>query len=165
MPIPSPKGYSLTQIALHWLVAGLIALQFLLNEPMSDAWDVVEDGGSVGFDPLVAAHVFGGIAILALVLWRIGLRLTRGVPDLPLTDPAHMRLAAHLGHMGLYALMVAIPVSGAVAWFVGIETAAEVHEVMTTLLLVLVAVHAAAAVWHQFWLKDGLLLRMKRPSD
>ncbi len=165
MPIPAPKGYSLTQIVLHWLVAVLIALQFLLNEPISDAWDVVEDGGTVAFNLLIAAHVVGGIAILAFAVWRIALRATRGVPALPETDPAHLRLAAHLGHMALYALMIILPVSGGVAWFVGVEAAADLHEALTSALLVLVAVHAAAAIWHQFWLKDGLLLRMKHPAD
>ena len=32
-------------------------------------------------------------------------------------------------------------------------------------LLALVAAHVLAALWHQLWLKDGLLLRMKRPLD
>ncbi|MEY3308596.1 MAG: hypothetical protein RLZZ413_2634, partial [Pseudomonadota bacterium] len=40
--------------------------------------------------------------------------------------------------------------------------AAEAHEVMTSLLLVVLAVHVAAALWHQFWLKDHLLRRMMR---
>jgi cytochrome b561 len=29
----------------------------------------------------------------------------------------------------------------------------------------LIAGHVLAALWHHFWLKDGLLLRMKRPLD
>jgi cytochrome b561 len=29
----SPAGYSRPQIALHWIVAALIAAQFLLHEP------------------------------------------------------------------------------------------------------------------------------------
>jgi cytochrome b561 len=83
----------------------------------------------------------------------------------PEVKPAILKLAAHLGHMGLYALMIAMPLSGAAAWFGGIEAAAEAHEVMKFLMIALVAVHVLAALWHQFWLKDGLLLRMKRPLD
>lgn len=74
-----------------------------------------------------------------------------------------LRKAAHWGHLALYALMILMPLSGLAAWFGGLEAAAEVHEAMKPLLLILVAVHVAAALWHQFWLKDGLLLRMKWP--
>ena len=90
---------------------------------------------------------------------------TDGAPPPPESEPAPLRLAAHLGHMALYALMVLMPVSGAVAWFGTVEAAAEVHEAMKPAMLILVLVHVAAALWHQFWLKDGLMLRMKRPLD
>jgi len=46
-----------------------------------------------------------------------------------------------------------------------VEAAAEAHEVMKALLMVLAGLHVVAALWHQFWLKDGLLLRMKQPLD
>ncbi|MDR0807534.1 MAG: hypothetical protein LBE86_00095 [Gemmobacter sp.] len=36
---------------------------------------------------------------------------------------------------------------------------------MTTLLMVLVGLHVLAALWHQFWLRDGLMERMRRPLD
>ena len=165
MSVPKPKGYSRAQIALHWIVAVLIVLQFVLHEPMAEAWDRVEDGIAVAFDPVVALHVFGGLAVLAFALWRIVLRQRRGAPPPPESEPAPLRLAAHLGHMALYALMVLMPVSGAVAWFGTVEAAAEAHEAMKPALLILVLVHVAAALWHQFWLKDGLMLRMKRPLD
>ena len=165
MSVPKPKGYSRAQIALHWIVAVLIVLQFVLHEPMAEAWDRVEDGIAVAFDPVVALHVFGGLAVLAFALWRIVLRQRRGAPPPPESEPAPLRLAAHLGHMALYALMVLMPVSGAVAWFGTVEAAAEVHEAMKPAMLILVLVHVAAALWHQFWLKDGLMLRMKRPLD
>lgn len=161
----SPKGYSRIQIALHWIVALLIAVQFILHEPMSEAWDAIRRGVEAGFNPVVALHVFGGLAVLAFSVWRIALRRTRGFPPAPEAEPALLRLAAHLGHMALYALMILMPVSGAVAWFGGSEGAAEAHEVMKPLLLALIAVHVLAALWHQFWLKDGLMLRMKRPLD
>ena len=58
-----------------------------------------------------------------------------------------------------------LPITGGMAWFGGIEVMAEAHEVLTSLLLVLVGLHVVAALYHQFWLKDGLLMRMKRPLD
>lgn len=165
MARPAPKGYSRIQIRLHWVVAVLIALPFILHEPIAEAWDAFREGVQTAFNPVVALHVFGGLAVLAFALWRLALRRTRGAPPAPEAEPAPLRLAAHLGHLALYALMILMPLSGAVAWFGGIEGAAEAHEVMKPLMLILVAVHVVAALWHQFWLKDGLMLRMKRPLD
>ena len=156
-----PTSYSRAQILLHWIIFALIAAQFLLHESMAEAWDRIEDGLEVSFDPLVAAHVFGGIAVLVLVLWRIGLRLGRGAPGLPEEEPAAMKLAAKLTHLGLYALMVLMPVSGAVAWFGGVEAAAEGHEVMKVLMIALVLLHILGALYHQFVLKTGLMDRMR----
>ena len=157
-----PKGYSSAQIGLHWIIALLIALQFLFNEPMGEAFDSLMRGTVPPFSWGVWAHIAGGVAILALVLWRVALRRSRGVPPPPEGDGTLLGRAATLGHWALYALMLLLPVSGLVAWFGGVDTAAEAHEVMTSLLLVVLAVHVAAALWHQFWLKDHLLLRMMR---
>lgn len=163
--MPKPNGYSARQIRLHWLVTVLIVLQFVLHDSISEAWDGIEDGMSPAFNWLVLTHIYGGILVLIFALWRLALRRTRGVPDAPAGEPEILRRAAHWGHLALYALMIAMPLSGLAAWFGGIDVAAEVHEVLKVALLALVAAHVAAALWHQFWLKDGLLLRMKRPQD
>ncbi|WP_162896762.1 cytochrome b [Ruegeria sp. AD91A] len=159
---PMPTSYSRTQIALHWAIFFLIAVQFLFHEPISEAWDQIERGLPVSFQAPVALHVFGGLLILALAIWRIALRLTRGAPSLPEQETAAMKLAAHATHFSLYALMLLLPVSGALAWFGGIEASAEVHEVMKTLMLVLVLLHILAALFHQFVLKTNLMARMRR---
>jgi cytochrome b561 len=165
MGMAQPLGYSARQIRLHWLVAVLIVLQFVLHEPIVAAWEQVEDGQSPASGWLILAHLIGGVLVLIFALWRLALRQVRGVPPAPETEPELLRKAAHWGHLALYGLMILMPISGLAAWFGGIEAAAEAHEVMKPLLLVLVAVHVLAALWHQFWLKDGLLLRMKRPQD
>jgi cytochrome b561 len=159
---PAPRAYSRLQIRLHWLVFGLLVLQYLLHEPITEAFDMIEDGLTPALDPLVAAHVFGGFVIFVLVATRLYLRLERGVPALPDTTPPMQRRAAQVTHLGLYALLIALPVSGAMAWFRGNETAAEAHEVMRALLLGLIALHVAAALYHHVVLKDGLLQRMRR---
>ena len=157
-----PKGYSSAQIGLHWIIALLIALQFLFNEPMGEAFDSVMRGTVPPFSWAVWAHIAGGVAILALVLWRVALRRSRGVPPPPEGEGTLLGRAASLGHWALYALMVLMPVSGLVAWFGGVDTAGEAHGLMSNLMLFVLAVHVAAALWHQFWLKDHLLLRMMR---
>ena len=40
------------------------------------------------------------------------------------------------------------------------EQAGELHELLANSLLVLAALHGAAAVWHHLHLKDGVLRRM-----
>lgn len=162
MARPVPRAYSLAQIRLHWLIFGLLVIQFILHEPMTEAFDLVEDGLTPPFHPLVAAHVFGGFLIFILVAARFWIRLDRGVPPLPKTDPPVQRLAAHVTHYSLYALLIALPVSGAVAWFRGNEAAADAHSIMRIALLALVALHVAARLYHHFLLKDGLLNRMRK---
>lgn len=52
-------------------------------------------------------------------------------------------------------MIILIPLSGAANWFLGIEAAGEAHEVLTTVLLMLVGLHIAGALYHQFVLRDG----------
>lgn len=125
---------------------------------------MIEDGGVPEIGAMVLAHVIGGVLVLAFALWRIVLRMKRGAPPAPETEPELLRRAAHWGHMALYALMVLVPLSGMAAWGGGIMAAGEVHETLKTALVVLILGHVAAALRHQFWLKDNLLARMKRPG-
>lgn len=159
------KGYSFTQIRLHWVIAVLIIGQLIFGEDMGTAWRAVERGTAPEMTLMVWGHIIAGIAVLVLVAWRLALRFTRGAPLPPDVGSPVLHLAAHAGHWGLYVLMVALPVTGLAAWYGGIEAAAEVHEIMKPITILLVAVHVVAALWHQFYLKDGLLLRMKRPLD
>jgi cytochrome b561 len=157
-----PKGYSSAQIGLHWIIALLIALQFLFNEPMGEAFDSALRGTVPPFSWAVWAHIAGGIAILALVLWRVALRRSRGAPPPPEGEGSLLGRAATLGHWALYALILLLPVGGLIAWFGGVELAGDAHGLLSNVLLFVVAVHVAAALWHQFWLKDHLLRRMMR---
>lgn len=160
--MPPPLRYAPVQIRLHWLVAALIALQYLLHDAIAEAWDAFTHGTEVGFDPLVALHVLAGLLIAALVLWRLVLRFTHGVPALPAEEPRLMKIAAHVAHWALYMLMLLLPVSGAIAWFGGAEQAASAHNVLKVALLALVGLHVAALLVHQFVLRTGLMSRMGR---
>ena len=159
-----PRGYSALQIALHWVIALLIAAQFLFHDGISAAFDQLVRGQVPAFSWLVWGHIAGGIAILALVLWRISVRLSRGAPEAPTGTPALLHRAGALGHLVLYALMLALPISGLIAWFGRVDAAGGAHEVMTNLLLLVVALHVLAALYHQYIRKDRLLLRMMRPQ-
>jgi cytochrome b561 len=159
------QGYSKRQIRLHWLAAILIVSQFIFADGISQAWRVVENGGAAVFSPMVGLHVVGGVLVLLIALWRIRLRRTRGVPDAPANDPPLQKMAAHVAHLGLYALMILLPISGGMAWFGGVQAAGEAHQVLKMLLILVVALHVVAALYHQFIVKDRLLLRMMRPLD
>ena len=49
----APQGYSATQIALHWVVAVLIAGQYIFKDAISGAWDTIRAGETYAFDPLI----------------------------------------------------------------------------------------------------------------
>lgn len=156
--------YTRLQIRLHWVIFALIALQYLFHESIVAAWLAAKRGETVAFDPLVAGHVFGGIAILVLVLWRIWARVKFGAPPLPEEEAPAMQMLAKLTHLGLYLMMLTLPFSGLAAWFGGIDAAAEAHEVMRLILLVLIVLHVVGALYHQFVLKTGLMQRMRTPG-
>jgi cytochrome b561 len=66
-------------------------------------------------------------------------------------------------HLGLYLVLLLTAASGSVAWFGGVETAGDVHEAMTTVLLILVGLHVAGALYQQFVLKTNIMDRMRTP--
>ena len=158
-----PTGYTRAQIALHWITLVLVALQFILHDAMSEAWDALEEGREVIFNPLIAQHVFMGALVAVLTFVRLGLRLSHGAPPPPASEHAALKLVAHATHWAFYALLILMPVSGAVAWFNNVEPAAEAHEAMKVVLLALIALHVLAALAHQFVFKTNLMERMKRP--
>ncbi|MBW6506533.1 MAG: cytochrome b/b6 domain-containing protein [Rhodobacteraceae bacterium] len=162
--MPNPTGYLASQIWLHWLVALLIIPQFLLNESMGQAWRAIERGQEVTPSVLITAHVVAGVAVLALVLWRLVLRLTHGAPPPPASEAPALQMVGKITHGLLYLVLALLTVSGGMAWFGGIKASAGVHEAATSLLLLLVSLHVLGALYHQFVLKTNLLARMKRPG-
>lgn len=162
--MPQPKGYTLLQIVLHWLVFLLVALQFLFSDSISGAFKAFLRTGSFEPSALVFAHVAGGGAILLLVIWRMTIKAKRGAPPLPADEPPLLRIAAHFAHLGLYALLILTAFSGAMAWFGGFAWAGETHEVMKTLLMLLVILHIAGALYQQLILKSDVMKRMGRPE-
>ena len=130
MSAPVRKGYSATQIALHWIIAAVIVCQFVFHESMVEVWRAYRRSGGTAAEMTLAAHahVWGGIAVLAFTVWRLWLRQTRGVPAAPAEEPAPLRLAAHVTHVTLYALMILMPLSGTAAWFGGVEAAGRIGQ-------------------------------------
>jgi cytochrome b561 len=164
-PHRSPKsGYSAVQIVLHWATAGLILLQLAVNADIRRAFrarlaetDVSVPGGAV-------LHVAAGLAVVAFVAWRIGLRLRHGPPSAPEGVPPLISGAAEWAHRGLYALLLFTGLTGALAWFGRSEISASLHELGRLGLVALILVHILGALVEHYVLANRVIRRMIRPA-
>lgn len=168
--------YPAISIALHWLIAFLIISAFLLGTYMVD----------MRISPsklkYFAWHKWLGVTILGLVALRLLVRLIKGAPPhLASLKPWEKRLAGAT-HLVLYMLMFAVPITGYLysyaagfpVVYLGLfqlpaiigpypelkDAFKEVHEVLTTVMAVLVAMHFAATLKHKLIDKDQTLSRM-----
>ena len=169
--------YGWITIGFHWLVAatviGLFALGWWMMDLMYlDPW----------YNRAPHLHRSIGILLLGAMVLRLAWRLFNRPPQ-PL--PTHSRfevLAAHAVHWILYGLIFTALISGYLIstadgtgirvfdWFrvpsitgrvSGMEDiAGDVHYWATHSLVVLAALHALAALKHQFIDRDGTLTRM-----
>lgn len=152
--------YSLIQIGLHWLVAVLVLAAWFLSEGMGRLLHDKIEGHFAGGLPL---HVIFGVCVMAAVIIRIGVRMAEGAPDAAPGTPDLLARAAHWLHVLLYVLMAAVPLLGMAAWFGEIEISGEVHGILGNAILWAAGLHAAAALYHHYVLKDGTLKRMMTP--
>lgn len=155
------SGYSGLQIGLHWLIAVLIAVNWFTGEGAGEAFDKIEEGATGVGTPL---HVPLGVVIFLLVLLRVVVKLLRGGPNPPGEPGSPAVLVAKLGHLVLYVLMVAVPLGGALVWFKGMESLGDIHGLAGDALFFIALLHALVALYHQYIVKDRLLLRMMRPE-
>lgn len=154
-------GYSMLQIALHWLTAIAVLVAFFTHEAMEDiAKEVWRSGGS----PYPTVHTIAGFLTLILVSIRLVVRRRHGAPE-PAADGPLMQQGAIWGHRLLYALLFAVPVLGFLTWIIGIQGLGEVHGILGKAIMATALGHAAMAIWHQFAKKDGTLMRMIRPQS
>lgn len=157
--MPDAPAYSSTQVRLHWIIVILMAAQYLLHDGISDAWKARLDG-SIPNAPFPNPHAIVGIVILVLTLWRIVLRVRRGAPALPDEEPEGLKRVAKLTHLAFYGLLIAMPISGALAWVAGFKLPAEAHEVAAKLMMALIVLHVLGALVQQFVIKTDVMLRM-----
>ncbi|TXD56807.1 cytochrome b [Ralstonia sp. TCR112] len=171
----SELKYSPTMRALHWLVALAVLIAVVAIEIMD-----FFPKGSAERATLFIVHQTAGLSVLALMVLRLLARVATQAPP-PVPGTPLVQLAARLTHGALYVLMVGMPVLGllALAWggkpiqpfglnlplaLTQDKTLAhwskEIHESGATLVYIAVGLHAAAALWHEFILKDRLLRRM-----
>ncbi|MES2753247.1 MAG: cytochrome b/b6 domain-containing protein [Pseudomonadota bacterium] len=160
--------YDRFSAAIHWLVTALVGVQLVLGVtfhmmpygPVRNGW--------------FAWHRTIGPVILVLVVTGWVRRIRRPPPPLPATFPRWQARAAGVVHAALAALLIALPLTGWVAvsaWkdpggsgsFIGGiamplipgvsydagNFAESLHKLFVTLFSWLLALHVAAALWHQ----------------
>lgn len=170
------QRYGSISRALHWATAGLFVALVALG------W-IEDDLPKQGGFNLMTVHISLGVAFLALVGTRIVWRLYQGWPTFKETGSRLMQRMARWAHLGLFALMLALPLTG---WAIvsaagydasffglaslpdllpvshGLEDAAEeAHEVLVNLMLFLVGMHVLAALKHKYLDRDGVFERMR----
>ena len=160
-----PAGYSRTQIILHWVIFLLVAGQFVFHDGIAEAWRTWRQTQVTTLTPLAIGHLAGGTLILILVLWRLQIRRTRGVPSHAEGGSAIQNTIANATHWSLYALLVLVPLTGLVAWVGGIETSGDAHELLKNILFFVVLLHFVGAIYNQFFLKNHLFARMMKARD
>lgn len=175
-----PARYGATAIALHWVLALAIVIMLVAGYYMT----------GLPFSPqrlkLYNWHKWLGVAVLTLSILRLLWRILRQPPALPADMQAAMprwqQQAHHGTHHLMYALFFIVPVLG---WayssaagfpivFLGqfplpdfvpvskplADVLKPVHALAAYALALLMLLHVAAALKHQYIDRDGLIARM-----
>lgn len=176
----TPPAYAPAARMFHWITVGFVVALYPIGLYMThrgntlNVWDDLTNG-------LYSAHKLLGFTLFWIILARLVYRLRNDAPpDEPTLEP-WQRVASHVTHWTLYALLLLVPLMG----WIGIslypardifglfqlpalwtpnqpasETAFFAHMVLGRIMLVLIFAHVGAAVFHHFIRKDGVMRRM-----
>jgi cytochrome b561 len=172
----APKTYDPVMRAVHWSTLALIAAMF------ATAW--IAHSGLAGdyYRSTMQLHRSLGLTVLALTIFRLTWRSRARIPALPADLPAIQKLAARATEAMLYALLIVQPVLGLLQtnargqrvdlfFIAGLPPVIEpdkvlarqlhdLHALVATVLLGLIGLHAAAALFHHFVRRDDVLNAM-----
>jgi cytochrome b561 len=172
----STDRYGTLSIGMHWLM-------FLLIVAVYACIDLREffPKDSDPRNALKMWHFMLGLSVFALVWLRLIMRVTQVTPRIEPALKAKQELAAKLVHIALYVLMIGMPLLGWIILsaagkpipFFGFDLPAlvaenrefaksikEIHEVIGTAGYFLIGIHAAAALFHHYIMRDNTLARM-----
>ena len=161
---------------LHWLTLFLVATIFVL------AFSIDYASSNAEAVALTQLHRSFGVTLWVVTLGRLVWRQFARFPNWAADVPQAMRFAAQWSEHALYALLLAQPILGLLQtnahgdrvnlFFLGelpalfgkdrplAKQLLEVHQTVGLLLLGLIALHAAAALFHHFWRRDDTLTAM-----
>jgi len=159
---------------LHWLIVLLLVAQYVVGWTMPDIHRGTQPVGRI------AVHLGLGVSIIAVMIVRVLWRVLRKEPRV-VERSAFMRGVAYLTHGLLYLLLIVQPLMGwanasSRGWAVGLfgihlpalsptgspigHELGDIHGVLAWVVLGLIGLHVAGALFHQFVLRDGVLRRM-----
>jgi len=173
----SDEHWGAVSQSFHWLIVLLILLLAIVGLTMGELPKTPK------YFWVYTLHKSTGITVLALVLLRIGWRLYAGAPKPVPGTPTWQQRSASLTHVLLYALVLAMPLSG---WlydsasglrpfrYFGLvempklvapneslrDLSHSTHVTLFWVLVALVALHAGAAFYHHLFQNDATLTRM-----
>ena len=172
------RSYSPLQRMLHWITVAIVAVMIPVGLYM------VNRGKWSNFDALTNTlyswHKLIGFCLLWLIVVRIIVRLVRGAPP-PVPLHPLQRFAAEATHLGLYLMLILVPILGwtgvsaygARGAALGItlpqiipensgfgETILYYHGWAAIGLGLLALMHIGAALMHRFIIRDGVFARM-----
>jgi len=171
----TPSRYHPALVALHWFLAGFIVLALALG---MFALKTIPNSSPHKIEAL-RSHMIGAAVILTLMLVRLALRLRSARPERASTGVPLLDRLAKVSHLAFYGLVAGMIATGlATALLAGLPAIVfggsgaalpasfdvfptrVIHGVIAKVFVALIAVHATAALYHQFVLRDGLLKRM-----
>ncbi len=171
--------YPLSSRIIHWLMAALIFFLLGLGIYMTDF--LPKDAPN--HLEVYSLHKSLGAIALIFIFIRVINRFIFKAPALPATLKKSEQILSHLGHFGLYVLMLCVPLSGylmsdsfgypvhlfsfELPMLIGTnfelgKVFAEAHELSAFSLLGLVGIHVLAVIKHRFFDKpeNDVLKRM-----
>ena len=149
-PTAKSTKYSTTAKAFHW---GFVVLFIYGIGKQVDDISLLEDFALLRFELIFA------IILVLLLAFRFLYMTKTQKSSLPEETSALQKLAAKLVHLGMYASLAAIAISGILIggiYWMGmkdgllIEAIVAVHELAVTTSYLLIGLHISAAVFHRF---------------
>lgn len=174
--IRTDERYGAWFIAMHWLMLALLVAVYATIELRE-----FYPRGSAIREGLKTWHFMLGLTVFGLVFVRLALRLAGRTPRIEPAPALWQQRLAALVHLALYAFMLAMPLLGWLSLsadgepvtYLGLplpalvgpneglaESFEDIHETVGTIGYYLVGLHAAAALFHHYFLRDNTLVRM-----
>lgn len=174
------EHYSGVARFFHWLSAVIVfvmlgtGLAMVYRGKDLNVWDELTN-------TLYTTHKTLGLALLALIVIRLLYRFVQGAPEEEPSLNFLQRFMSHATHFGLYMLLIALPVLGwlGISMFPALDTFAGykipalvspdkgmskqvfwMHALGAYSIMVLIAMHVGAALYHHFVRGDDVLRRM-----
>jgi cytochrome b561 len=173
-PLNTGARYGAAAIAFHWVIFVLVVIVGILGL-LHDDWPKRTQAFWIN------VHAMIGLVLWLLLIARIGWRLRHAPPSLPAHVGAFSRRLSSPVHLVLYALLFVTPIIGVVTFIYhgrifdfgifqinpGVKSnraifhpTEDIHGYLAYAIFAVAGLHALAALYHRFVLRDGVLARM-----